>query len=53
MPHEQIALIPRQLAAKPASNAAPPDKAGISGLIWTIRRADGIRASTPLEPAKP
>jgi len=53
MPDEQIALIPRQLAAKPASNAAPPDEAGRSGLIWTIRPADGIRASALLEPAIP
>src|SRR4051812_9347531 len=28
-------------------------RAGITGLVWTIRPADGIRASHYLEPAEP
>src|SRR6202140_2517349 len=41
MRNEQIAPIPRQLAA---ANRCSGRGAGISGLIWTIQPADGIRA---------
>ena len=52
--NEQIAPIPRQLAAKCAAiKTLSPGRAGITGLVWTIRPADGIRASLPLEPAEP
>jgi hypothetical protein len=57
MRHEQIALIPRQLAAKSraCSDLAKyrPSIAAISEPGWTIRPADGITAHHLLEPAKP